>query len=54
MSRERRQDPPPENIPAIPWKKDIRTTASCAFGKINFENVEHSGGKKPAKVLFEG
>ncbi|XP_060576682.1 transient receptor potential cation channel subfamily M member-like 2 [Ruditapes philippinarum] len=51
MSRERRQDPPPEKLPAVTWKKDIRTTASCAFGKINFENVEHSGGKKPAKYI---
>lgn len=52
MSRERRHNQPPENIPEIPWKKEsIRTTASCAFGKINFENVEHSGGKKPAKYI---
>lgn len=42
---------PPDILPDVEWKKDnIRTTASCAFGKLVFENVEHSGGKKPAKV----
>ncbi|XP_053406588.1 transient receptor potential cation channel subfamily M member-like 2 [Mercenaria mercenaria] len=51
MSKERRHDAPPEKIPELTWKKDFRTTASYAFGKINFENVEHSGGKKPAKYI---
>lgn len=53
MSRERRKDKPPpfDKLPKVEWQKDkIRTTPTCAFGKMNFENVEHAGGKKPAKV----
>ena len=53
MSRERRHDKPPplERLPKVLWPEEkLRSTASCAFGKINFENVEHAGGKKPAKV----
>lgn len=52
MTRDCRNEKPPEKIPQLDWPKEsIRTTASCSFGKINFENVEHSGGKKPAKYI---
>ena len=51
MSPQRRHDPPPAELPKVKWTNEkIRDTPSCAFGKINFENVEHAGGKKPAKV----
>ena len=54
----RRNEAPPDNLPEIlrrlEWKPDcIRTTATCTYGKINFENVEHAGGKKPAKVGYK-
>ena len=54
----RRNEAPPVNLPEIlrrlEWKPDcIRTTATCTYGKINFENVEHAGGKKPAKVGYK-
>ena len=53
MAQDRFNEPPPEKLPVEPWKVDdetIRSTNTCTFGKINFENVEHAGGKKPAKV----
>ena len=53
MAQERFNDPPPDKLPGDVWKADsetIRSTDTCTFGKINFENVEHAGGKKPAKV----
>ena len=48
----RRNDPPPENIPDLPWDPSsaLHTTVTNGYGKINFVNVEHVGGKKPAKV----
>ncbi|KAL4232041.1 hypothetical protein ACF0H5_009619 [Mactra antiquata] len=52
LSREKMHEKPPEVFPTVEWKPDsIRTTATCSFGKLVFENVEHSGGKKPAKYL---
>jgi hypothetical protein len=45
-------EPPPSTIPAVEWKGEeaIRHSPTVSFGKINFINVEHIGGTKPAKV----
>lgn len=53
MGFRNRNEPPPDNIPDLPWdpKTALRTTVTNAYGKINFINVEHIGGKKPAKVI---
>jgi len=53
MSSSQRLEPPPSQIPtpARPWSTDdLHVSTTTSFGKINFENVEHVGGKKPAKV----
>ncbi|XP_052227848.1 transient receptor potential cation channel subfamily M member-like 2 isoform X2 [Dreissena polymorpha] len=50
-------DEPPKKIPEPqkPWDgkndKVVRKLTTTSFGKINFENVEHAGGKKPAKYV---
>lgn len=53
MGFRNRNEPPPDNIPDLPWdpKTALRTTVTNAYGKINFINVEHIGGKKPAKYI---
>ena len=51
MSFRRRNDPPPDKFPELEWSTNsINTTVTNGYGKINFINVEHVGGKKPAKV----
>ena len=44
---------PPSKLPQLQWDKShIISQPTMSFGKINFVNVEHAGGKKPAKVQF--
>ena len=53
MSFRRRNEPPPEKYPELEWSpSSINTSVTNAYGKINFINVEHIGGKKPAKVVY--
>ncbi|KAJ8317399.1 hypothetical protein KUTeg_005303 [Tegillarca granosa] len=53
MSQDKRMDPPPKELPKVEWnrKESFRTSVTNAFGKINFINVEYTGGKKPAKYV---
>ncbi|XP_052269751.1 transient receptor potential cation channel subfamily M member 3-like isoform X2 [Dreissena polymorpha] len=46
-------DPSPDIIPQLEWSRDeaFRSTRTNAYGKIDFVNVEHGGGKKPAKYI---
>ncbi|KAH3733292.1 hypothetical protein DPMN_039717 [Dreissena polymorpha] len=46
-------DPSPDNIPQLEWSRDeaFSKKVTNAFGEIDFVNVEHVGGKKPAKYI---
>ena len=51
FNKNRLTTPAPERIPQLEWKEGyLRDTATNTFGEIDFINVEHTGGKKPAKV----
>ncbi|WAR20827.1 TRPM3-like protein [Mya arenaria] len=55
MAPNRRLEPPPDKLPqpARAWDatRDLQVSVTTSFGKMNFENVEHVGGKKPAKYV---
>ncbi|KAL3863125.1 hypothetical protein ACJMK2_004897 [Sinanodonta woodiana] len=54
MAEENWNKPPPLNISNIleEWTtKNIHSKPTSSFGKINFVNVEHIGGTKPAKYI---
>ena len=54
MGFRKRNEAPPENIPDLAWdpSTSLHRTVTNGYGKINFINVEHIGGKKPAKVMW--
>ncbi|XP_052773611.1 transient receptor potential cation channel subfamily M member-like 2 [Mya arenaria] len=50
--REKLDDICPEKFPMLKWGEEaFRKTVTNTFGKIDFVNVEHKGGKKPAKYI---
>ncbi|KAK3596566.1 hypothetical protein CHS0354_010445 [Potamilus streckersoni] len=55
MADENLEKPPPMNLSSVheEWTTErfIRIQPTTSFGKINFVNVEHIGGTKPAKYI---
>ena len=51
VNRKRLDEPSSDKMPALKWNtSSIQKTVTNTFGKINFVNIEHAIGTKPAKV----